>query len=73
MEEKEEKREEIRNYLKDTVNPVIEPLVKEIIRKRPHDLYKFIVDYANAKISKLPFYRRSHHPRESVIRGRGII
>lgn len=56
MEEKEEKREEIRNYLKETVNPVIEPLVKEIIKKRPHDLMKFIADYANQKISMLIFY-----------------
>lgn len=34
---------------------MIEPLVKEIIKKRPHDLMKFISDYANQKMSKTFF------------------
>lgn len=32
---------------------MIEPLVKEIIKKRPHDLMKFISDYANQKMNEV--------------------
>lgn len=58
MEEKSDKREEIRSYLKDSVNPIIEPLVKEIIKKRPADIKKFIVEHTSSTMSKLLFITR---------------